>query len=90
MESAQNVWKDSQSEGVRTSNLLGRLGEWVGGRHKPAIHKTLCTDLVIKPQRVRSTRKQRRKAGKTGALADFTQPRCQGRSGSPRLVPYKT
>lgn len=51
MDSLQN-WKDPQSGGVRMSNLLGRLSEWVRGRHKPAIHKTLCKDVVIKPQHV--------------------------------------
>ncbi len=63
-------------------NLPGRLSEWVRGRHKPAIHETLCTDLVIKPQCVGSTRKQRRKAGKTNAPADFAQARCHSKTGS--------
>ena len=52
VESVHKVWKDPQSVGVCTPHLPGRLSEWVRGRDKPATHKTLYTDLVIKPQSV--------------------------------------
>lgn len=62
------------SGGVRNPNLPVRPSEWVGSRHKPAKHKTFeHTDPVIKLPCVGSTREQRRRAGETSALADFTR-----------------
>lgn len=85
-ESISKVWMDPQSGGVRIPNLPERFGEWAWGRHRPAIHERLCADLVIKLQRrVGSTREQRRKAMNPNALADFTQPLCQGKKGSSGL-----
>ena len=42
VESIHKVWKDPQSGGVCIPHLPGRLSEWARGRHKPAIHETLC------------------------------------------------
>lgn len=59
VERVQKVGKDLQTGGEHEPHLPGRLGEWARGRHKPAVHKMLCTDLVIKSQCVGRRRKSR-------------------------------
>lgn len=81
--SMEGTAEDLRSGGVRTPHLAMSISEWARGRHKPAIHEMLCTELMIKPQCVGSAtkKKQRRTAAKTSKQVYFTQARSQ--NGSP-------